>query len=226
LLPLALASLFAALVADVTDDDPVRRATIEHVRVRDAIAAHRARFPDLQAAEAAGLVPDEWWIRGAELERLRQHAFDALWAAREQAGLDPRTGEPVRRERRSNAAAHVRGGHYPDLLGDSGEVKVFDRDHEWIRRGRILHTASGPHRHFHHLRLVVDGEVVVGMTLHAERPWRGQQSATIDRVFTYPDHRRQGHAAELLEYARGYFRRVRHSRDLTEQGKAWKRSVR
>ena len=78
----------------------------------------------------------------------------------------------------------------------------------------------------HHLRYFLDGEPVAGLTLKAKRPWRGLQSAEIMAVFTAEGYRREGYARALLGEARSHFRVVRHSKDLTGAGAAWKRGVR
>ena len=43
---------------------------------------------------------------------------------------------------------------------------------------------------FHHFRLIgPEGKPVAGLTLNARKPWRGLQTATIDRVYTDGGHR-------------------------------------
>jgi len=57
--------------------------------------------------------------------------------------------------------------------------------------------------------------------------WRGKEPAiaTIANVYTHPDFRRQGHAADLLAKAKQSFDKVLHSKDLTSTGSRWKSGV-
>lgn len=117
-------------------------------------------------------------------------------------------------------------GYYPDLLGPTEELRGGCREHlkEHAAAPQILHTSCYGGA-FHHFRYELGDETVAGLTLRATAPRRGKQTATIDRVYTDPKHRRRGYAKELLSAARDYFAVVKHSKDLTGDGKAWKRSV-
>lgn len=54
--------------------------------------------------------------------------------------------------------------------------------------------------------------------------WDGK--TRIANVYTSNEHRRQGHATELFKHAKSKFPRLAHSTDLTDSGKAWKKSLR
>jgi len=120
------------------------------------------------------------------------------------------------------------GGFYPDLLGPTQDVRgvrYVDGRVPGSSWGNIEHVAANDGA-LHHFRYFADGEAVSGLILRAKRVWGGSQTATIDRVYTHLDHRRMGHAAALMDRAQRVFRRVHHSRDLTDQGKLWKKGVR
>lgn len=186
-------------------------------QVKGKLSLLRAEFP-----VPADELPDEFFAREeplrAEQQRLRAAIYDSPEAKRERAAI----------AKASAKGRHVVGhGHYPELLSE--DPKELRRCADFTR----LKTGSSSIRHFscddgtfHLLQWIENGKPVSGLTLKAERPWRGKQSATIDTVFTAETHRRQGLAAALLSYARTYFRKVAHSKDLTDQGRAWKKAVR
>lgn len=157
-------------------------------------------------------------------------ASEARASARTAAGRDPVTGETkaeTRKRQHADAKAFRASlpdeGEYPDLLTDrpNGSGRR-DEDFEETD-GPVLHWRSNVGRHgsSHHLRYMLNDEAVAGLTLRVGP--RG--AATIDRVYTDPAHRRQGYAKALLDYAKGYFRSVKHSKDLTGHGAAWKAGV-
>lgn len=153
-----------------------------------------------------------------------REASEARWRARAAAGLDPRTGKPRRPPKRVQLPS---SGHYPDLLLPMEEVigGCSTGIERHAARAGIEHTSCNGGR-FHLFRYLSSDETArAGLTLRANRPRGGKQTATIDRVFTDPAHRRRGYAAALLAEARRYFTRVDHSRDLTEAGASWKRAV-
>jgi len=193
----------------------------------------RSQWRPLTVRRAAkrGLVPESFWDKSSELAKERSDLLGRQYDLRVAAGLNGLTGLPPEKPRRVRVVQDDKGGGwYPDLLGPTEEVKgwcsgpVTELQPVRWRGGVVLHSHCDD-MYRHHLRLEENGVPVVGMTLKAKKPWRGQQSATIDRVFTDAGHRRRGYASSLLDYARREFRRVKHSRDLTDQGRAWRRVV-
>jgi len=139
-----------------------------------------------------------------------------------------RTREQRRKQERRGTRISGQG-YYPDLLGPPADLRGWcvDRDDIEVEHnsGRIRHySCDSGYRH--HIQVLDSGDVVAGISLYAKKPWRGLQTATIATVYVDQGHRRQGLASELLNYARGHFRAVRHSKDLTDAGVAWKRAVR
>lgn len=188
--------------------------------------AWKRRFADaIREADEAGRIASQVWTEGAALERRCSELFGRRWDLRTAVGLDPRTGKPPERERPRNAVGHVGSGHYPLLLDDTAELRSNCPEPEIVHDDGTIRHAVCVDGAWHHLRYFVGGEAVSGLTLRAGRPWRGQQKAVIDTVYTDPAHRGSGYARELLDYARGYFREVRHSSDLTEDGSQWKAAV-
>jgi hypothetical protein len=108
-------------------------------------------------------------------------------------------------------------GYYPDLLlppsGNEKGREVYD--------GIAHYKSPGVHR----LVYYVDGKAISGLTLRVTKKWKNQRSATIDKVYTDSKYRRRGHARELFKYAKEIYRKVKHSKDLTDIGKKWKRGV-
>lgn len=151
---------------------------------------------------------------------------DERWELRKALKLDPRTGAPPVK---AAPMQTVDEGYFPELLGPISETGrgKYAKDCHGIRTGtpEIKHEACNNDT-FHLIRYMVNDEAVSGLSLRATAEWRGQRSATIAEVFTAAAHRRQGYAAKLLEYARSYFRKVEHSKDLTTMGRAWKKAVR
>lgn len=136
----------------------------------------------------------------------------------------------AQRRRQERRGRRISGqGYYPDLLGPPADLRGWcvDRDDIDVEYddGRIVHY-SCDNAYRHHIQLRDGDDVVAGITLYAKKPWRGLQTATIATVYVDQGHRRQGLASELLAYAREHFRKVKHSRDLTDAGAAWKRAVR
>lgn len=229
--PAAVAEL-AAADAQMTRVDAKKA---RHVRALDRVLGirswagpavepymvYRVRF--VEAMREVEL-PDKLIAAGATLQAQHTEAWNRRWEARKAVGFDPRTGAPPVRERPQNRASGVESGHYPDLLEPTEDLRRGCDPEIVSDDGQIVHT-SCYNGQFHHLRLLDDGHAVAGLTLSASRPWRGQQVAKIDRVYTDSDHRRQGHAQALLEAARSYFRRVEHSVDLTDDGKRWKTAM-
>lgn len=183
--------------------------------------------------------------QASTVEEAQAAALTALNARRSTEGLSPVPAPPaasttttddlraqeradmtVRRQQQEKERAQLpTSGWYPDLFlgpgearGSGGEENVVSDD------GTIVHYAS-PDLSWHRFVYRADGEIVSGLSLRATRPRGGVQTATIDRVCTKPEHQRQGYAAALMSAAREYFRKVLHSKDLTNDGKAWKRRV-
>lgn len=203
------------------------------------------QIPEPERLRTEGTTARQMQLRGAahwlletqdddgtlQANRAREQAFSALQEARGAAGVDPGTGESraartqrQRAEAKAFRASLPEEGEYPDLLSD--RPNGFGRPDETFgehRAGPVLHTRGnvGKHGSTHHLRYMLDDEVVSGLTLSVGP--RG--AATIDRVYTEPAHRRQGYAAALLDYAKGAFRSVKHSKDLTGHGAAWMAAV-
>lgn len=186
-------------------------------QVKGKLAVLRASYPVPNDE-----LPDEFFDREEPIRREHDRLVEAIYDSPE---------AKQERAARAKAAAkphHVAGhGHYPELLTD--DPKELRRCADFTR----LKTGDPSIRHFscdggslHLLQWIENGKAVSGLTLKAERPWRGQQSAAIDTVYTDEAHRRQGLAAALLKYARTHFRKVAHSKDLTDQGRAWKKAVR
>lgn len=192
--------------------------------LREQLAQVKGRLAVLRASYPVPTdeLPDEFFAREeplrAEQQRLVAAIYDSPEAKQERAA----------RAKAATKPHHVAGhGHYPELLTD--DPKALRRCADFTR----LKTGNPSIRHFscdggslHLLQWIENGKAVSGLTLKAERPWRGQQSAAIDTVYTDEAHRRQGLAAALLKYARTHFRKVAHSKDLTDQGRAWKKAVR
>lgn len=183
-----------------------------------------------------------WWgeqdetafAQGVQTQRRLTDALEERYEARKRAKLDPITGETaaqrgarVRRENADRRAELPEEGYYPDLLTDrpNGCTRPDPkfREEEAEGDGVILHTRCNVHRGgaTHHLRYLVDDEAVSGLTLDVTQ----RKTATIERVFTSPGHRRQGYARALFDYAKGYFRSVKHSKDLTAAGEKWAERV-
>lgn len=194
-----------------------------------------ARQMEFRAASAWRLdAEDGAWERSQAIAADVARTREAMRAAREAAGFDPYTGESAaelraRRRKEARAGREALGdeGEYPDLLTErpNGCTRP-DEDFEsesHASAGTIVHTRCNHGRYgaLHHLRYVAGGETVAALTLNVGP--RG--AATIDRVYTDPAHRRQGYARELLDYAKDQFRSVKHSKDLTGMGAAWKRGV-
>lgn len=183
--------------------------------------------------------------QASTVEEAQAAALTALNARRSIEGLSPVPAPPaasttttddlraqeradmtVRRQQQEKERAQLpASGWYPDLFlgpgearGSGGEENVVSDD------GTIVHYAS-PDLSWHRFVYRADGEIVSGLSLRATRSRGGVQTATIDRVCTKPEHQRQGYAAALMSAAREYFRKVLHSKDLTNDGKAWKRRV-
>jgi predicted GNAT family acetyltransferase len=219
-----------ARLAAVETEYAANKAEDAGLKARYGIEHRTGEHPDVRrervaALDAAGKL-DGYWERSNDLQHRQEHLFHERWELRTKAGFDPRTGQPPVRERASRVDL-AEEGHYPDLLGETTDVRGGCRDNVSVHRdsGTIVHTScfNGT---FHHLRYRdARGRVVAGLTLHAKRPVRGKQTATIDRVYTDASHRRRGYAAALLTEARRYFNKVKHSSDLTGHGKAWKRAV-
>ena len=74
---------------------------------------------------------------------------------------------------------------------------------------------------------VVDGQIIAGLQVMSRDILRGKEPAIakIANVYTHPDFRRQGHAADLLAKAKTFFDKVLHSKDLTSIGSRWKSGV-
>lgn len=51
------------------------------------------------------------------------------------------------------------------------------------------------------------------------------ETGTIESVYTMPEHRRQGIAKQLLAIAKVYVGDVKHSDNLTTEGRLWRDSV-
>ena len=155
-------------------------------------------------------------------------SYEARWARQNREAAASRRRDERNRRQSLRDTPH---GHYPELLTEwpmsaSGREGTPWRtlSHDGTIEHRVEEFPSWGQRH--HLRYFLDGEPVAGLTLKAKRPWRGLQSAEIMAVFTAEGYRREGYARALLGEARSHFRVVRHSKDLTGAGAAWKRGVR
>lgn len=158
-------------------------------------------------------------------------AFDAmkpLYDARVACAVRMNAARRAQQAQKPQAATLPGSGHYPDLLGPVAELARCARSEAVLVariplvEGEITHSACDDGS-YHLFQYVLGDRVVAGLTLKASRPWRGYQSAEIDKVFTASSQRRKGYAARLLVEARKYFRRVKHSKDLTDAGRAWSR---
>jgi len=78
-----------------------------------------------------------------------------------------------------------------------------------------------PHGSYRYV-LYISGQAVSALQVMS----RDKKSAQVANVFTAPEFRRQGQAAKLLARARKDFRTVNHSRNLSEEGRAWSQAVR
>lgn len=198
--------------------------------IDDIIAKHNAMWDahgGVNAADDAGLVPEEWWDESMIYQQARQDVALKLSDLRRRKA----TGE-WQRQQRIRELHHE--GSYPDLLLHTNEVRGCKGGKpELVARvgvyggGQIVHR-SCQRGAFHHLTYVLpSGEVVAGLTIKAGRKRKGERRGTIDRVYTHPEYRRRGYAAALLRQARacGVFSEVRHSDQLTGMGSAWKKAV-
>lgn len=176
----------------------------------------------LAELDAAGLVPDDFWDKDAAFSDRISSLVGEIYDLRKASGLDPRTGLP--KPKRTKPPPTIgEEGYYPGLLGETSELfqgcdqpKLVAR--ERTADGRMEHLEC-PRRH-HHLRYVLDdGTVTAGLSLSSYG-----KRAVIDMVYTDPSYRRHGYAAKLLAFARERYT-VKHSKTLTDNGKAWARAV-
>jgi len=105
-------------------------------------------------------------------------------------------------------------GYYPEVLlpPDNNEKG------EEVYNGIAHYESSNTHRFVYY----VDGEAASGLML---KIIIARKSATIDRVYTKPKHRRKGYAKKLFKYAKEIYHKIYHSIDLTGVGEKWKRNV-
>lgn len=207
--------------------NPISPLDIELANARAELAFVNTKIADYKDALARQYGPDpsDWPDTEFEaIERLRASERDPLVDK-----VTDLTRQVIRQAATTSTVVLPGSGHYPDLLqdmADQGRCRGSDVVVEGRTRldgGEITHTSCDG-RSYHLFQFALDnGQVVAGLTLKAGRPWRGYQSAVIDRVFTASPQRRKGYAARLLVEARRYFRRVKHSKDLTDAGRAWSR---
>jgi GNAT superfamily N-acetyltransferase len=188
----------------------------EYDSLKGSISRLRAEYP-----VASPDLPDEYFDREAPIRERMGVVWEELF--------------PLRHARVASETEAQRGratlpgeGSYPDLLEDPRSDGVSGCSDV----ARVVSTGNPSIRHvvcnggaFHVLQKLAGGRVVAGLTLRAGKAWKGKQSVVIDRVFTSPSARRQGHARDLFVYAKSFFRRVAHSKDLTGMGRTWKRAV-
>lgn len=159
----------------------------------------------------------------------REQARKALAQAGYRASIPAIPQKPRKRKKAAEPVQRLAAGYYPDLLGPTEDVRGSrcgpgEPVRKKTRDPAITHQVCDDGR-FHHFRLKQRGKAVAGLTLKAMRPYKGTQTATIDRVFTAAGHRRQGFASALLDEAETVFRKVKHSTDLTDVGALWKKAT-
>jgi GNAT superfamily N-acetyltransferase len=235
------AQAWRALVQAAQQNDPTTAEARSHLEA--LLERPFALYPEGVPARGMQLRAAAVW-RGEQdpvffealvkIQERRSATMESRYEARKRAGLNPVTGETRAQQRaREGAAAQAHRqslpdeGYYPDLLTDhpNGCTRP-DMTFllvEQVDGGEIRHARYNPGRWgaTHHLRYVVDDEPVAGLTLNVTQ----RKVATIERVFTDPAYRRQGYARALLDYAKSYFRSVKHSKDLTAMGARWAEQV-
>lgn len=160
------------------------------------------------------------------VSKIQAHVRDFTGAFTSRDGMQRRTKEfreTVERQRREEVGQR----DFPQILAPVGQAhhKLVD-ERILSSDGSIQHSVGGDPDGSWHRFVYFEGDTPVsGLLLNASRVRSGQQSAIISEVHTLPEYRRHGYAAKLLSTAREYFRSVKHSRDLTSDGKKWKRKV-
>ncbi len=202
----------------MTDREELDAVEAEHGALTNEYFELKERF--------AGDATPQWVVDRVEaITPRRDELFDLQWELRKKLNLDPRTGKP---KVKAAPTETVDEGWFPELLGPICETSKckHETDEKSIRTldKAIVHECCDSCS-YHLIRYIVDGRAVAGLSLRASKPWRGKQSAVIDSVFTAPNDRRRGYASKIMEYAREYFREVKHSKQLTTMGKAWKKAV-
>lgn len=216
---------FADVIAVGVAGDRLGRWWTARQRGMDSVWREEGQASTVEEAQAAALTALNAWRSTEGLSPVPAPPA-ASTTTTDDLRAQERADMTVRRQQQEKERAQLpTSGWYPDLFlgpgearGSGGEENVVSDD------GTIVHYAS-PDLSWHRFVYRADGEIVSGLSLRATRPRGGVQTATIDRVCTKPEHQRQGYAAALMSAAREHFRKVLHSKDLTNDGKAWKRRV-
>lgn len=97
------------------------------------------------------------------------------------------------------------------LIADYGDIKGFQA---------MYVTATM--RSVRYVKYDNNGDIIAALQFATKGP--RSKKATIQNVYTRKDHRREGLASQLLRKARYDFD-IKHSTDLTDDGKAWKSGI-
>ena len=95
-------------------------------------------------------------------------------------------------------------------IADDGEFKTFMGDY-----------STSSKRYYRFVKTNEKGEIISAMQVKMDGP--RSKKGTISAIYTEPQERRKGHAASLLRYAQKRFT-IKHSADVTADGKAFKKA--
>jgi len=107
-------------------------------------------------------------------------------------------------------------------LGDPGKVPGIGAERGKKPSGNGIAKYVSPHGSYRYVAYV-EGQPVAALQVVS----RDKKQAVISNVYTSPEHRREGWAAELLRHARHDFKLVEHAseEDISDEGKAWRDRV-
>lgn len=103
------------------------------------------------------------------------------------------------------------------MIGD--ETKIFDYGDVQAYQSTYIHANN---RSIRYVKLNDEGEIICVLQFRTKGP--RSKKGIIQNVYTRSDSRRKGYALELLKKARWDFD-VKHSKDLTTDGNAWKSGI-
>lgn len=107
------------------------------------------------------------------------------------------------------------------LLAGPGQVPQIGQEKgypDFTKNGSVKYVS--PHGSYRYLYFV-DGKPVSALQVVS----RDGKTATVANVYTLPEHRKKGYAAELFERAKQGFEKLTHSKDLSTAGSLWASKV-